>query len=84
MKRIVLTILASLSVIWADEEKSSYLPPYEPHSFVSPKVQEFLESAGNADLEQNWMTGNFDVLGRKLKQNYQLNYRPLILDHAGV
>ena len=78
MKRIVLTILASLSVIWADEEKSSYLPPYEPHSFVSPKVQEFLESAGNADLEQNWMTGNFDVLGRKLKQNYQLNYRPLI------
>ena len=68
MKRILLGIAIALSVLWADEEKDSYLPPYEPHSSVSPKVQEFLDAATPSNLERNMIAPSYDVLGRKKKQ----------------
>lgn len=45
MKRMVFGMLLVSSLAWTSEEKVSYLPPYEPHSSVSPKVQEFLEAS---------------------------------------
>lgn len=70
MKRILLGIAIALSVLWADEEKDSYLPPYEPHSSVSPKVQEFLDAATPSNLEWNMIAPSYDVLGRKKKQGH--------------
>ena len=52
MKRMVFGMLLVSSLAWASEEKVSYLPPYEPHSSVSPKVQEFLEASKSLDLGQ--------------------------------
>ena len=70
MKRMLLGIVLAFSMLWADEEKVSYLPPYEPHSSVSPKVQEFLDASMASDLEQNTIASSYDVLGRKKKQSH--------------
>ena len=68
MKRMLLGIALAFSTPWADEEKVSYLPPYEPHSSVSPKVQEFLDAALLSNLEQNTIASSYDVLGRKKRR----------------
>lgn len=70
MKKMLLGVVLAFSMLWADEEKVSYLPPYEPHSSVSPKVQEFLDASMASDLEQNTIASSYDVLGRKKKQSH--------------
>ena len=82
MKRIFLGFVIALSVLWADEEKVSYLPPYEPHSSVSPKVQEFLDASMASYLEQNTVSSSYDVLGRKKKQSHFKTPYSLVLRQA--
>lgn len=82
MKRLMLGIsLVSLAVC-AGEEKVSYLPPYEPHSFVSPKVQEFLESSRNLDWSEDSVSAHYDALGRRVKSNRIANAQSLVLRQA--
>lgn len=69
MKRLVLGVFLVSLTVCASEEKVAYLPPYEPHSFVSPKVQEFLESLRNLDWSVDSIAANYDALGRKVKSN---------------
>ncbi|WP_297699505.1 hypothetical protein [uncultured Fibrobacter sp.] len=69
MKRLVFGLLLVSSLAWTSEEKVSYLPPYEPHSSVSPKVQEFLESSKSLDLGMDSASVGYDVLGRKNRWN---------------
>lgn len=79
MYKVFLIMLFSFLLIWANEEKTSYLPPYEPHSFVSPRVQEFLESNGKSIFEQDSISANHDALGRKNRHNSRQKYRPFVL-----
>lgn len=79
MKRLMLGIvLVSLSVC-AGKEKTPYLPPYEPHSSVSPRVQEFLESSRSLDREADSIAARYDVLGRKAKLNRVAKNRSIVL-----
>ena len=75
MKRLMLGISFVSLAVCAGEEKVSYLPPYEPHSFVSPKVQEFLESSRNLDWSEDSVSAHYDALGRS-GHAYQRRRRP--------
>ena len=78
MKRLMLgTILFSLTV-YAGEDKVPYLPPYEPHSSVSPRVQEFLESSRNLNWGADSAAASYDALGRKVKSNRIVNTHSIV------
>lgn len=79
MKRLMLGIILVSLTVCAGEEKVSYLPPYEPHSSVSPKVQEFLESSGNLDWSEDSVAAHYDALGRRVKSNRIANAQSLVL-----
>ena len=82
MKRMVFGMLLVSSLAWTSEEKVSYLPPYEPHSSVSPKVQEFLEASKSLDLGIDSASMGYDVLGRKTRWNRFANSKASVLRQA--
>lgn len=73
MKRTIFAVILLSIMAFASEDKVSYLPPYEPHSSVSPKVMEFLESSSRLKIMSNSSGISFDILGRKSKQNGYIN-----------
>lgn len=78
MKRLMLGIILFSLTVCAGKEKVPYLPPYEPHSSVSPRVQEFLESSRSLNWGADSAAASYDALGRKVKSSRTVNTHSFI------